>query len=906
MIYFHPSCPWWVVLLGCLLTLAPSTRAADWIWIEGESANRSDMRPHPWYGDVDKAKLSGGEFQHHFAVEGPPTAAYEFSVEEAGTYDFWVRANPVQTRLAYRVDEKDWREIPFDGDLIGQTNIAKDDKPDLRFLAWVKVGKLPFKVGTHKIEFRFDSENNFHGSIDCFVLSKGPFKPEGILKPDEIEKSLQDAARQNEGWVLFRPDADPFDAAALDLRSLNEDKAGQGGFIQARDGSFVHGDTGEAVRFWGVNNVGSKNRVGLIAEGRMLAKRGVNLVRIHGGVFDERTGDWQAPRLDRIREIVSAMKPAGIYSHLSIYFPLWMTPAADLDWLPGYDDRQHPFATLMFNQEFQKRYRSWWTRVLTTPDPATGRKLIDEPALMGIEIQNEDSFFFWTFDAKNIPDPQLRMIETQFATWLADEYGSTQKAIARWDEGELPRDVPEQGRIALVPLWNLINRQSERDKDTVAFLLDKQKSFYEETTKFLRGLGFQGVITASNWHTASEAILGPLEKLSYTPGDFIDHHGYFGCLNEGENASWSIRDGHSFINRSALRFEPNSVAADAVSGGKDFAHPITMPTYNGMPSMLSETGWTRPNRYRGEAPLFLSVYASVQDSDAIIHFAQDGANWSVKPNFFMQPWTLMSPTMLGQFPATALAYRKGYINPGKPVASVDLNIDSLTELRGSPIAPGASLDELRAADVPEQADVPERDTAGIDPLVYFTGPTEVNFTDGPARRRVADLTDLINRDRQTVTNNTGEVRLDYQRGVLYVNSPRAQAVSGHLSELGTVMLDQIRVRSKMEIGHLALVSLDGKPIESSDDMLLQVMSEEKTNGFATTPMGGNQFRIDDIGGEPWLMKEISGLIGLRRDDADQLKVTPLDFNGYPIAADPPLNAKAFELQPGVIYYRISR
>ena len=81
--------------------------------------------------------------------------------------------------------------------------------------------------------------------------------------------------------------------------------------------------------------------------------------------------------------------------------------------------------------------------------------------------------------------------------------------------------------------------------------------------------------------------------------------------------------------------------------------------------MISETTWNRPNRYRSEAPLFYAAYGALQDSDAIVHFALDSADWSVKPGFFMQPWTLMSPAMMGQFPAAALIYRKGLVEPGR-------------------------------------------------------------------------------------------------------------------------------------------------------------------------------------------------------------------------------------------------
>ena len=99
-------------------------------------------------------------------------------------------------------------------------------------------------------------------------------------------------------------------------------------------------------------------------------------------------------------------------------------------------------------------------------------------------------------------------------------------------------------------------------------------------------------------------------------------------------------------------------------------------TYDGKPSMISETTWNRPNRYRSAAPLYFACYGALQGSDAIVHFALDGANWSVKPGFWMQPWTLMAPSQVAQFPAAALIHRRGLVKPGDVVARVDLNPNS--------------------------------------------------------------------------------------------------------------------------------------------------------------------------------------------------------------------------------------
>ena len=197
-------------------------------------------------------------------------------------------------------------------------------------------------------------------------------------------------------------------------------------------------------------------------------------------MFDKR-GEVDPAKIQRAFDVVETMKAEGIYTHFSIYFPLWFDPPADLDWLPGYDGKTHPFATLYFNPKFQEKYRSWWKALLTTPSPTTGKRLIDEPAVFGAELINEDSFFFWTFNDKNIPDPQLRILEQQFGEWLKSKYGSLDKAFAAWNGQKIDRDTPAEGRIGFRPLWNIAHERTPRDQDTARFLTEAQRRFYDET-----------------------------------------------------------------------------------------------------------------------------------------------------------------------------------------------------------------------------------------------------------------------------------------------------------------------------------------------------------------------------------------------------------------------------------------
>ena len=129
----------------------------------------------------------------------------------------------------------------------------------------------------------------------------------------------------------------------------------------------------------------------------------MNLVRIHRGYFDDR-GEVDLAKVHEVQEVVAAMKEQGIYSYFSIYFPLWLQPKPGTPWLAGYDGKHHPFAALFFNKDFQAQYRTLWKALLLTPDAKTGKRLADDPAVAGLEIINEDSYFFWTFSPENIPD----------------------------------------------------------------------------------------------------------------------------------------------------------------------------------------------------------------------------------------------------------------------------------------------------------------------------------------------------------------------------------------------------------------------------------------------------------------------------------------------------------------------
>lgn len=890
----------YALLLGILAATGPALPAVSWIWIEGEQPAQTNITPHPWYhGQVKKNLLSNGDFLAHFSESGPGYATYEFHVSQSGTYNLWLRLNPLGRPISYRLDDGDEQRLTESSPAADQTNIAADNKPDLRFIAWSSAGTLELVTGIHRLTFTFAGQAgpHYHGSLDCFLLTPESFTPQGISKPDQVANRLQAIMQENPGWSIWNPPTDPFAESPIDLRFLNEKTAGQNGYVRVENGQFLLGN-GQPVRFWAVNGPPKNLRGPALRRcARMLAKYGVNLVRVHSTVFDRQTGAWQPETAEHFQEIVSAMKAEGIYTLFSIYFPLWMTPQPGLPFLQGYDGSKHPFAALMFNPDFQKVYQDWWKNILTARPVHGDLPLLQEPAVMGLEIQNEDSFFFWTFNDNNLPDPQRHLLQKNFAEWVIKKYGRLSQAFQSWNGLAAPGDDAAAGRLGFRPLYELFTHRTPRDRDTARFLMETQRRFYEKQITFLRGLGYRGLITASNWTTANNDILGPLEKYSYTAGDFMDRHGYWAGLHQGEHAAWSIREGHVFSHRSALRFDPPEPGKPRV-----ITHPVFDTRINGLPSMISETTFNRPNRYRTEAPLFYAAYGSLQDSNGIVHFALDGSNWQVKPNFFMQPWTLISPTQFGQFPAAALIFRQSLIQPGSRMAVFHLSLEDALALKGSPLVQSANLDELRKSDLftAESTSAPSSGT--IDPIIHLIGQTSLTIGPPGGENFVGDLKPFLDTSASTIRSSTGELLLNHDQGWLRFNAARVQGAVGNLAKAGPQDLPMLRIESPLDLAAIVLVSLDGQPLATSKKMLLQVMTEEKPLDFRAEETAPGIWRITNIGTDPWLFRSPAGTITLKHADSSRLVIQPLDTNGY--ASGSPLSGPKLELLPSTAYYLI--
>ena len=119
----------------------------------------------------------------------------------------------------------------------------------------------------------------------------------------------------------------------------------------------------------------------------------------------------------------------------------------------------------------------------------------------------------------------------------------------------------------------------------------------------------------------------------------------------------------------------------------------------------------------------------------------------------------------------------------------------------------------------------------VDPLAFLVGPVKVHYDAKPAKAKVVDLGQFIDHKAKVVRSNTGQIRLDYGRGVCTIDSPCAAGASGFLKKRGVVETSSVTIDSQNEYASVLVVSLDGEPLARSRKVLVQVGTQARPTGW---------------------------------------------------------------------------
>jgi hypothetical protein len=435
------------------------------------------------------------------------------------------------------------------------------------------------------------------------------------------------------------------------------------------------------------------------------------------------------------------------------------------------------------------------------------------------------------------------------------------------------------------------------------FLAETQRRFYKEMADYYRQkLGCKQLLNASNWITADPIRLNDVERWTYAALDVIAVNKYTGGVHTGENNGWRIDPGHHFTNQSCLT-DPRGL-------------PTNLKQVAGHPMIITESTWVHPERYQAEGPFLVAAYQSLTGVAGYYWFSATAAEYDLDPSLrFLNlkgqhplfKWSCSTPSLMGNFPAAALMYRRGYIRQGRPVVHEERLLEDLWERKVPLIAEDRSFDPNRYTGT---TGAKSNIKGGADPLAFLVGRVEVKYGGDPAKTTVVDLSRYIDRKKKVVRSTTGEVRLNYGTGLCTVDTARAQGACGFLTKAGKIELGDVSIQSGNDYATVLVVTLDDQPLRISKKILVQTGTSARLTGWKTKPSrfkgDGKQmfqgYEIVATGKPPWQIVDTDVTLVVNNPNINT--ATLLDTAGYPvkkIKGERSGGKFTFKLPPNALY-----
>jgi len=888
------------------------------IWIEGEDPTWETFNNHNWYENtnIDKSLLSGagsgdGDWLTHFSTwQSSATAAYEFEVQEGGTYNWWIRLNPFENgngggNYYYRLNDGDWQEIDWSEAANNKIDLV-DPGIDIRFIAWSYGAAFQLDPGTHtlEIELRQEGENENHGGIDVMALTNYAWAPTGIVAPDP------DAPPPDpDEWFIFAAGPDPYsDESIIDMSHLLDDVAGEHGPLGRVGADFVFAD-GTPVKFWGVNaGYASDNPDIMERQARLYAKYGINMIRqhpVHGAIGDAIIGpdgsvSFDSDRLDDFDRWFATLKDHGIYMTWSIHYHHVVFPEQTesqggnipdelYNELPDRGGGKDTYGKASFVQEYIDSQWAYAEALLNHVNPYTGVAYKDDPALAIVEMRNEDSVFFHNPLGHNFvhgddAPAHREYLREMWHDWVADNYASDAELSAAWGAGMLPNDSvnadPATQPMEMYAAWEMdadgAGNETARMGDFIRFLAEMQREDYEQYKSRLDGIGFDGVVVSTPWKAGGAAATAA-NLWTDDAMDAVYRHNYFGGGAGGHN----IDEGT--VNNDSHMHQPGSgILSSAFFQVED------------KPFMMTE--WTQkpPNQWKAEiAPLMAFYMMGLQGMDASYHFAGGrsyyGSGW---PS--MRSYVTETPHYMGQFPALTHAIYNNHFEEADIVAARRISLDdafSGTEQLGQDFS-GSAWDENE----PTNTDTP------IEALAI--GRVTAKVGDGLDAPFTADLDQYWDQTNKTVTSVTDQLTWDYDDDVVMVRADQTQGLVGFAGG-GTYDLPGFTITVDPNTEHLSLLftALDNKPLIESENILITALGQDKNFG-AEYSADGTQ--LLDAGSPPLMLQPVQATITVKGHELNDVNV--VDVYGVPTDRQVAHNNNTFTIDGthSTFYYQITR
>lgn len=432
----------------------------------------------------------------------------------------------------------------------------------------------------------------------------------------------------------------------MDFSYLLDAPAGKHGFVQVKDGHLYFED-GMRARFLGFN-IAARSNTPDHATAKKLALRfasmGVNVIRLHAAdapVSDEACS-WSSCRetpllnydkgsscffhpegLDRFDYLLASLKEKGIYLHIDLIVARAFLEGDELDY-PGEVPscmKRYP----MYNQRLIELQKAYAEELLCHVNPYTGLAIKDDPAVITVQINNEDSAIKGNMGADQSENmkPYRDEVSKRFGTFLLMKYQSRDNLKAAWTKDGIcalgDDEDPAAGTVRGIeggfyqsvsePMgdWDAWESPA-RYGDFMEFGIQMNRQFYRDMKDYLRSLGVKVPIVTSNLTAGAADVYGHLD------GDLMENNSYFNHpILPVQNGIYQCAGPSEYVSANPL-----TIQAGCGALGTTILSLASVAVVGGKPFILSEWNEYGLHPFHSTAFVHTVAYACLNDWDGLI------------------------------------------------------------------------------------------------------------------------------------------------------------------------------------------------------------------------------------------------------------------------------------------------
>ncbi len=431
------------------------------------------------------------------------------------------------------------------------------------------------KVGFYLSSFPLPRENpvsvTFRSTSQkvLWFIQGVTFSEKPLRLPIESTRKSQIVAGKD--WVALEFNNYPVAGSALDFSGQLDAPAGKYGFAKAMpDGTLRFENAPERrLKLFGTNLCQTANYPGretAIRMAEIFERTGYNSVRFHH--HDDLLVKKDAPdsvtldpeTLERFDFFFAELKKRGFYMTTDLYTSRKFKPGDNIP-----NDKMNPKALFPVSAAAMDNWKAFARNWMTHRNPYTGLTYAEDPALVMVNLVNED----------NLSRVWSSTVESRdFYTGLFEEY-------------KKQHNLPEAKADNVDPHFR-------------GFLVELQNKSLAEMRRFLKEeLKMKTLITSLNFQNS------PYQTAMRDRFDLVDMHGY--------------HDHPAFLG-AAWRSKTSYQQTSTIGRMGGMIRGMMTSRINGKPFLVTEFNFCYPNHFRSEGGPLVGGYASLQDWDGLYRF----------------------------------------------------------------------------------------------------------------------------------------------------------------------------------------------------------------------------------------------------------------------------------------------